>query len=220
VTALPKVDLTQFKSVDDATAKAKASIKEFVPLAKKIILADDGHFNPASMFMLSAIARATGLSLGVLHAVETENPHVAFPLLRSYSEVVLMALYVRKRPAYLQTAMTGARDLPAGAPGPKSSQAMIAAVRRSAPGFQGVWDELSDMTHFGSLAIWHSWRLSDDPAKAGHVSYTTYPQWKNATDPLLACGWLIELSDALTKTLELMLEEWSPLASGNQMETQ
>jgi hypothetical protein len=71
---------------------------------------------------------------------------------------------------------------------------MIAAVRRHAPGFQAVWDELSDMTHFGSRAIWHSWRLNeDDPAKAGRVSYTTYPQWRKATDPLLACAWLIEL---------------------------
>jgi hypothetical protein len=212
----PKVDLTHFKSVDDAIQKAEASSTGFVPLAKRIIQAQQGLAYLAPMFMLSAIARATGLSRGVLEAVRTENPHVAFPLLRSYSEVVLMVLYVRKRPAYLETVMRGPRNLPAGTPGPKSSQAIIAAVGRYAPGAKAVWDELSQMTHFGSLAIWHSWRLSEGPAKPGTIgtiSYTTYPQWKKATDPLLACAWLIELSDALTDTLEVMLEDWVPHAS-------
>jgi hypothetical protein len=205
-----QVDLSRFASVEDAVEKARASFAGFVPLAKRIIAVDRGGLQFPAIFMLSALARATGLCLGVLDAVKAENPHAAFPLLRSYSDVVLVVLYVRIRPSYLVTAVRGPRNLPAGAPGRKGSQAMINAVGKVAPGFKAAWSELSDMTHFGSLAIWNSWQLKPGPTKLGTVSFGTNPRWRRPSDPLLACGWLIELSDALGETLDSMLDEWSP----------
>jgi hypothetical protein len=205
-----QVDLSQFASVEDAIEKARASFAGFVPLAKRIIAVDLGGLQLPAIFMLSALARATGLYLGVVDAVKAENPHVAFPLLRSYSDVVMVVLYVRIRPAYLVTVMKGPRNLPPGAPGRKGSQAMINAVGKSAPGFKAAWGELSDMTHFGSLAIWNSWQLKAGPTQLGTVNFATYPRWKKPSDPLLACGWLIELSGALGGILDLMLDEWSP----------
>jgi len=205
-----QVDLSQFTSVEDALEKARASFAGFVPLAKRIIAVDRGGLQLPAIFMLSALARATGLCVGVVDAVKAENPHVAFPLLRSYSDVVMVVLYVRIRPAYLVTVMKGPRNLPSGAPGRKGSQAMINAIGKVAPGFKTAWGELSDMTHFGSLAIWNSWQLKAGPTKLGTVNFATYPRWKKPSDPLLACGWLIELSGALCGTLALMLDEWSP----------
>ena len=205
-----QVDLSQFASIEDAIETSRASFAGFVPLAKRIIAVDRGGLQLPAIFMLSAIARATGLCLGIVEAVKAENPHVAFPLLRSYSDVVLVVLYVRTRPAYLVTVMKGPRNLPAGAPGRKGSQAMINAVGKVAPGFKAAWGELSDITHFGSLAIWNSWRLKPGPTKLGTVDFATHPRWRRPSDPLLACGWLIELSSALGGTLDVMLDEWSP----------
>ncbi|HET6311485.1 MAG TPA: hypothetical protein VFH00_10850 [Candidatus Nitrosotalea sp.] len=205
-----QVDLSQFASVEDAIEKARASFAGFVPLAKRIMAEDQKRLQLPAIFMLSAIARGTGLCLGVVEAVKAENPHVAFPLLRSYADVVMVVLYVRIRPAYLVTVMKGPRNLPPGTPGRKGSQAMINAVGKVAPGFKAAWGELSDITHFGSLAIWNSWQLKEGPTKLGSVNFATYPRWKNPSDPLLACGWLIELSGALSETLDLMLNEWSP----------
>jgi len=202
--------LSQFASVADAIEKARASFAGFVPLAKRIIAVDRGGLQLPAIFMLSAIARATGLCLGVVDAVKAENPHVAFPLLRAYSDVVLVVLYVRIRPAYLVTAVKGPHNLPSGAPGRKGSQAMINAVGKVAPGFKAAWGQLSDMTHFGSLAIWNAWQLKEGPTKLGTLSFATRSRWRRPSDPLLACGWLIELSGALGETLNLMLDEWSP----------
>jgi hypothetical protein len=210
-----KVDLAQFASVEDAVRKAEASFARFVPLAKRIVAADQGSLHEPAILMLSAIARATGLCVGIVHAVETENPHAAFPLIRSYADVVLVALFVHLRPAYLQTALRGPRNLKAGDMKPRTSQAMISAVSERAPGFAAAWDELSDLTHFGSLAIWNAWQLDTSapaPNTLGTFNFATHPRWRNASDPLLVCGWLIELSDALTDTLELMLGDWFPEA--------
>jgi len=207
----PRVDLSRFASVQDAIEKAEASFARFVPLAKRILVADQGNLHEPSIFMLSAVARATGLCAGVVHAVETENPHAAFPVLRSYADVVLVVRYVWHRPAYLPTALRGPKNLRPGDMKARTSQAMISVVSAKAPGFAAAWDELSDMTHFGSLAIWNAWQLDTSAPAAntlGRVNFATYPRWKTATDPLLVCGWLIELSDALSDTLEQMLEDW------------
>src|ERR1700693_1285094 len=74
----PQVDLSQFASLEDAIEKAQASFAGFVPLAKRIIAVDRGGLQLPAIFMLSALARATGLCLGVVDAVKAENPHVAF----------------------------------------------------------------------------------------------------------------------------------------------
>ena len=131
----------------------------------------------------------------------------------------MILMYVRARPAYMQTVMNSPQNLPEGALGQRSTQAIIAAVGREAPGFKHVWDELCDMTHFGSLAIWNAWKLDPDPTEPGNVSYTTYPRWKEETDPLLACGWLMELSDALIATLEGMLGDIVSAAGEEQRMT-
>src|SRR5207247_3310230 len=131
--------------------------------------------------------------------------------------VVLVVLYVRLRPAYLRTALRGPRNLQAGDMKARTSQAMISAISHRATGFARVWDELSDMAHFGSLAIWNAWQVDTSAPIAntlGKVNFATYPRRKRPTDPLLACGWLIELSDALIDTLDEMLQEWSQQGLG------
>jgi len=195
-----QVDLGRFKSVEDAITQANAAKGEFDGLAKQVVLADAGKLSPLPMFMLSAIARANGLHIAAVHAIETTNPHAAFPLIRAYADVVVITLYVRDNPTYIEAIMTRRRDLK----GRKrlSMAGLIAAAAPHAPGVKTVYDELSEGTHFGSIAMWAAWTLSEE----AKVRYTTYPRWRRPEiDPLVVAAWLIELCDAFALTVKSMI---------------
>ncbi len=197
-----QVDLTRFKSVEDAVGQANPLLDEFKALAKKISLANDGNITYLSMFLLSAISRATGLHLAAVHAIETSNPHAAIPLIRSYADVVVTALYVRDHPRYVDAITSRRRDAKKKR---RSIGALVTAVTPYAPGIKIVYDELSEGTHFGAVAMWASWT----PGEGGKVTYTTYPTWRDPVkNPLVITAWLIELGDAFVQTVESMIAHY------------
>ncbi|HCF99386.1 MAG TPA: hypothetical protein DEV93_02450 [Chloroflexi bacterium] len=192
-----QVDVTRFTSVDDAIQQANGVSAKFKGLAKQVILADPGNISPLPLFLLSAIARANGLHVAAINAIETTNPHAAFPLIRAYADVVIMTLYIRDHPTYAEVVMAHPGD-----PNYRrrvSVGRLMVAVKDYAPGVKTVYDELTEGTHFGSIAMWTAWTLSGERT----LNYTTAPRWRRPeTDPLVFAGWLIELGDAFIETVE------------------
>ena len=82
-------------------------------------------------------------------------------------------------------------------PARKSIQAIIDYLSRSgiAEQFGIVYAELCEITHFGSIALWNTHRLDD--AEDRMLSWTSYPQWRDDREALVACAQLLELSEAM-----------------------
>src|SRR5579859_7334843 len=144
------VDISRFKSVEDALQQVDAIRDHLHELTKQVFESNDRNITYLTMFLLSALARANGLHLATVHAIETSNPHAAIPLIRSYGDLVVTALYVRDHPRYVDA-------LTDRSPNTKSKRrsigALIAAVTKYAPGIKHVYDELSEGTHFGAVAM-------------------------------------------------------------------
>jgi hypothetical protein len=193
-----QVDISRFKSEEDALRQVEAVRDRLHQLAKLVFESNDRNITYLSMFLLSAIARANGLHLATVHSIETSNPHAAIPLIRSYGDLVVTALYVRDHPEYVDALTDRRRDTKSKR---RSIGSLITAVTKYAPGIKHVYDELSEGTHFGSVAMWASW--THKPDTDGTVTYASYPRWRDAQrDPLVIAGWLIELGEALIGTVE------------------
>ena len=191
-----QVDLTRFRSVDDAVRQANEVSKKFKELAKQVILADPGNISPLPLFLLSAIARANGLHIATINAIETTNPHAAISLIRSYADVVVTTLYVRDHPDYVEALWDRRQNAKKRR---RSIGALVTAVTPYAAGARAVYDELSEGTHFGAVAMWAAWTFKDGKT----LSYTTHPRWRNPErQPFVIAGWLIELGDAFIETVE------------------
>ncbi len=198
------VDISRFKSVEDALRQVEPVRDRLHELTKRVFESNDRNITDLSMFLLSAIARANGIHLATVHAIETSNPHAAIPLIRSYGDLVVTALYVRDNPNYVN-ALTDRR--PATKVKRRSIGALITAVTRYAPGIKHVYDELSEGTHFGSVAMWASW--THKPDTEGTVTYASYPRWRDPDrGPLVIAGWLIELGEALAETVESTVAQY------------
>lgn len=193
-----QVDISRFKSVEDALQQVDALRDRMHELTKRVFESNDRNITYLTMFLLSALARANGLQLAAVHAIETNNPHAAIPLIRSYGDTVVTALYVRDHPEYVD-ALTDRS--PATKTKRRSIGALIAAVTKYAPGIKHVYDELSEGTHFGAVAMWASW--THKPDTEGTVTFASYPRWRDPErDPLVIARWLIELGEALVDTVE------------------
>jgi hypothetical protein len=98
-----------------------------------------------------------------------------------------------------------------------SIQRIIAALSPQAAGLKQVYAELSEATHVGSVAMWTAWNAETGEAGGtGKVTYTTYPRWKRPSDALLACGYVLELAQAFTDTIEAILSHTTNGEAGNR----
>lgn len=56
-----------------------------------------------------------------------------------------------------------------------------------------MYDDLCEITHFGSVALWQPHVLGDDERT---VQWQSAPGWRGDREPLVACAQLKELSGA------------------------
>jgi hypothetical protein len=86
-------------------------------------------------------------------------------------------------------------------------QKLISYASKQVSGMKDVYADLSEATHFGSIAMWASYAV----ARAGEEgaptswSWSSAPRWKNEESPLIACAQTIELADAM----ELLLRRFA-----------
>lgn len=142
------------------------------------------------MLFMSFVSRTRGLHEGALREVIAGNPHSALPLLRAWSEVVALAIYVGKNPSYAGSLMNEPQS---GGPGRKSFQAIFAGIKDEAPNMKAVYQELSDYSHFGSLGVWNAHRLIDDE---GRTDWTDAPRWRDEHHFKTACAQAHEIAVA------------------------
>jgi hypothetical protein len=156
-------------------------------------------------FFMSAVTRARGLHEAVAREIACDNPHAVFPLMRQFAETVAMTYYVADHPSYVEVLSQRPSERARGAPRRKSMQALVNHMdRHHAQQFGLVYAELSEITHFGSIAFWTAHRV--EASEARETSWTSYPRWRDDDQLYVACAQLLELSSAMEEGLRTLGE--------------
>jgi len=198
--AAPKMlDLSQFASLDDAVEKVKPGDR-YANIGGLLLGREGMGLTMPVLFFFSMISRCEGLHQAIAREIGKENPHAVFPLLRAFAESVTLLIYVVDHPKYIDVLTDRERNLPKGGPKRKKMQALIAYATPQASGLKNVYAELSEATHFGSLAMWASMRVenTDNPPEGtiGTFSWSSGPRWKSDEQGLIASAMTLELAEA------------------------
>lgn len=183
------LDLDQFEGLDDALVQlANSRVYEDVLQAA---LGRSADLTLLTIFAMSACTRFRGLHEGVVREIAAANPHAAFPLNRAFAETVLTVAYANDHPDYVERITERRGDQPKDLKR-LPIRTLIDHITPSAPGFGPVYDELCEITHFGSLALWQPHAITGDAT----LMWGSPPRWSNGREPLIACAQLKELSAA------------------------
>jgi hypothetical protein len=189
-----QLNLDQFDDVEDALQKLSDSriyeneIKEFIE-----------QFSPEwslpLMFAQSAASRLRAFHEGSLREIAAENPHAAFTLNRSLAETVLVLAWTMDHPDYMDQVLRPKSELPK-AMKPPAIVVMREHFAADAPGFDAVYADLCEVTHFGSKSFAHPHQFVDEGANEQAIQWAAVPRWRSNQEPLIACAQLQELRDA------------------------
>jgi hypothetical protein len=189
-------NLSQFGSVEDAISKVDET-RDYLPLAEQYLVPDD--LTLPMLFFGSMINRCGSLHMAIARELREQNPHAVFPLLRAYSECAALLIYVYDNVEYIEALTDRSSARRPGAPDRLSVGKLVDyATKQAAPGFKHAHGELSNLTQFGSTAMWSPYVLSDD----SRLSSTSYPQWKSEEQAMIAAALTLEVSEANHQLLE------------------
>lgn len=195
------LDLDQFDSVEDARAKVEPG-DIYLDAGREV--RETGisfDFTTAAAFWFSMLARCQGLHSAIARETRANNPHAVFPLIRAFTETVVMLMYVVDHPDYIAVLTRRASELPKDGPKRKSIQALISYASRQAPGLKSVYAELSEATHVGSIAIWAPHSIDKREDGSAHLLWTSSPRWKSDEQLFIACAQTLELADTAATLL-------------------
>jgi hypothetical protein len=191
----PRVDLTQFESVQDAVEKV-AEAADYDEVAKHFLSQEDiDPIAPPVLFFSSMVNRCNSLHAAIAREMHAQNPHAVFPLIRAYAEGSALLIYVNDNIGYLEALIEIPRERKRSAPKRLRVGKLVAYAVKHAPGFKHAYDELTDFTHFGSTAMWSPFVLSESGDRIS-FSWTSYPRWRNDEQALIAAALTLEVSDA------------------------
>lgn len=183
------LDLDQFHDLADALGQlANSKVYEDVLEAA---FARPHTYSVLTMFVQSSCTRFRGLHEAITREIAASNPHAAFPLNRAFAETVLTVAYVHDHPDYVERITERRGDRPKELKR-LPVRALIDHIEPNAPGFSAVYDELCEVTHFGSVALWQP-HLLKEPLT---VQWRSEPRWRDDREPLVACAQLKEMSAA------------------------
>jgi hypothetical protein len=195
------LNLEQFESPE--AAKAAVLVQGVFEHELRSALSGTTNLTLLTMFVMSIGVRARGLYDAIAREISKDNPYAVFPLMRQFAETVAVAFYTADHPSYVEALKTAEREKPPGAPRRKSVRALVSYMERvHAEQFGLVYDELSEVTHFGSLALWIAHRAHGDR----RVSWTSVPSWKAESQLYVACAQLLELREAMVAAIEALGE--------------
>jgi hypothetical protein len=195
------LNLDQFDSVEDAYEKVEPGgiYLEAGREVRETGLSFD--FTIAAAFWFSMLARSQGLHSAIAREIRANNPHAVFPLIRAFTETVVILMYVVDHPDYISVLTSRARELPKDGPKRKSMQALISYASRQAPGLKAVYAELSEATHVGAIAIWASHSIDEREDGSARLSWTSDPRWRSNKQLFIACAQTLELAATATTLL-------------------
>jgi len=196
-----RVDISQFDSVEDALEKVEPKSR-YVEIGAMLLPLEDGMPSTLqSLFWMSMITRSEGLHQAIARECKSANPFAVFPLIRALAEAVVLVFYVNDHPKYVRTLIVPERSLPKEGPKRKSIKALISYASAHAPGMEAVYRELSEVTHFGSTAMWGPHKPEGRGEEGLRTSWSSEPRWRSDEEVLIACAMALEIADAMEAVL-------------------
>lgn len=210
-----QLDLDQFSSLEDALRRVEPC-ERYLDVGRPVLGVGSGlPLTMPTLFWFSMLARVQGLHSAIAREIRVGNPHAVFPLIRALVEAVVLVIYVTDHPKYVEVLTTRASELPKSGPRRKSIQWLINYASKDAAGIKDVYADLSEMTHFGSLAMWTSHRPEQQD---GAFSWSSGPRWRDDEQALIACAQTLELADEMVTLLEAFRDRYvlpkSPRVAG------
>lgn len=90
--------LAKYGVGDEASGRAKAEqAREYLLIVAESVLCE-GDITMDHLIVAGMVARAQSLHEAALHAINSDNPHAAFTLLRAYVEQCAATLYLTDHP--------------------------------------------------------------------------------------------------------------------------
>ena len=201
--SLPKaegrpLDLAQFNSLEDAFAKVEPGDR-YLEVGKILLgVTGDIPLSLASWFWFSMITRSEGLHGAIAREVKEGNPQAVFPLIRGLAESVVVLMYTLDHPEYVEAIIDSPRELAKTGIRRKTMQALISHASKQAPGMKAVYADLSEATHFGSIAMWSAHRIEGEDGDGTYrASWQSTPRWRDDEQAFIACAQTLELADAM-----------------------
>jgi hypothetical protein len=154
------LDLTGYEPRDRALALAAHGCPERYTAIAQVHMSTP-YLTQGWMLFGSFVSRMRGLHEGVVREIAADNPHTVLPLMRAWVEVITIALYVLRKPNYVEVLLHGPGD---GRPGRKSFEAMFHAVRDDASQLRLVYREEDEASGTVTSAVWNAHSIVDGRA--------------------------------------------------------
>jgi hypothetical protein len=178
--------LARYGVVDEASGRQRAEqAREYLLLVARSVI-QEGAFTMDHLIVAGMVARAQSLHEAALTAINSDNPHAAFTLLRAYIEQCAAALYLTDHPDKAERLWNDldGHGVPIG-------RITSHADRSGRFGqFRRVYDQLSKYAHPSSISHFAGMRVGEDR----QLTFKTAPRFKRDEEKLVAYAWLIEFA--------------------------
>lgn len=169
---------------DSGSQRAKKARENLLMVARSVL--QEGAITMDHLIFAGMVARTQALHEAALSAIDSNNPHAAFTLLRAYIEQCAAALYILDHPEKSEP-LWNYRD----GRGVKIGRITSYADRSGRfEGFRRLYDQLSKYAHPSSVSHFANMRAGND----GEFTFQTAPRFKRDEEKLVAYAWLIEFS--------------------------
>jgi hypothetical protein len=198
---MPAYPPDAFASVDSAARHVIGSVG---PLNESVAAAVDraprlDKF--VALYAGAAGARAIGLHGALVREIGRDNPHATFALLRTYVDLVVVTMEVRRNPGYAAVVMHDPAK-PGIGRRRKSAHALADAAAKEVPDMANAWDLLSEVGgHFGWAAFEATIRRDELPDGGFQFTVTTGRGWK---DPAMKLSSLRHTADLTISMAQLI----------------
>lgn len=178
--------LAKYGVRDEATGHENAEQAREYLLAVATSVIQEGDFTMDHLIVAGMVARAHSLHEAALSAINSDNPHAAFTLLRAYIEQCAAALYLTDHPDKAERLW---KDLDGhGVPVGRMTSYADSSGRFGQ--FRRVYDQLSKYAHPSSISHFAAMRMGE----GSHFTFQTAPRFKRDEEKLVAYAWLIEFA--------------------------
>ncbi|MEV6364898.1 hypothetical protein [Nocardia asteroides] len=162
--------------------------RQLLENAAKQVIGRTGEMTTGHILLMGLATRTTGLHDGAVHALETDDPGVAFTLLRAYAENAAALLYAADHPNKVSRmlGLDGTNPIKVGT---LTNHAQQGSERFGA--FREIYEQLSGFAHPMSKSIF----ASTMPTENG-FEWTLQPVFKSDYDFVVASAWVVELAVA------------------------
>jgi hypothetical protein len=183
----PEAELLAKYGVTDVTSgheRAMAAREYLLTVGRSVI--QTGAITMDHLIVAGMVARAQSLHEAALHAIDSDNPHAAFTLLRAYAEQCAAVLYLTDHPRKAQKLW----DDPEGHGVPIGRITSYAQSSGRLRQFRAVYDRLSKYAHPTSVSHFASIRVGE----GRRFTWQSAPRFKDDSEKLVAYAWCIEFA--------------------------